>query len=193
MIGDFFRAMFGITKAAAAPVKKAGPAVAVGAAAVIAMATPFITQYEGFTNPKTIEGEVVSVAIHQFFDPKDVITYCQGLTNFDDKTVKAGQKFTKAECDKLFTKALVRYYGYLEHQVPTIGTYPITLQVSQLSVIFNIGEPNYSKSSMKRGLNAKNPAKACNALPLWNKADGKVLKGLVIRRAAEKKLCLKDL
>lgn len=192
-IGDFFRAIFGIAKTVPAPTKRAAPAVAVAVASAIAVATPFVSGWEGFTNKKIIGGEVVSVAIQQNFDPPGVITYCQGLTNYDDPTVKAGRRFTKAECDKLFAKALERYYGYLKRQVPTIVTYPASFQASQLSVIFNIGEGNYSRSSMKKAIINKQPKKACESLKLYIKSDGKVRKGLINRRAAEYKLCMKDL
>jgi lysozyme len=192
-VGDFLRAIFGGTKAMASPVKKAGPAAAVVVATAIAVATPFVSEWEGFTNPKVEEGEVLSVAIQQNFDPPGVITYCQGLTNYDNKAVKVGQKFTKTECNALFAKALERYYGYLKRQVPTIVEYPATFQASQLSIIYNIGEGNYSRSSMKKAIINDQPKVACEKMKLYVKANGKVLRGLVNRRTAEYKLCMKDL
>lgn len=192
-IGELFRAIFGITKVVAEPARKAGPAVAVAVAAAIAIATPFVSQREGFTNKQTIEGEVVSVAIQQDFDPKGVITYCQGLTNYDNPRVRSGQKFTKKECDRLFAAAMTRYYGYLIRQVPTVTNYPATFQASQLSIIYNIGEGNYSRSSMKKAIINDQPRVACEKMKLYIKANGKVLKGLINRRAAEYKLCMKDL
>jgi lysozyme len=81
----------------------------------------------------------------------------------------------------------------LKRQVPAIDTFPQSFQISQLSIFYNIGEGNYSKSSMKRYTNAGQPKKACDAMPLWNKSDGVVRKGLINRRKAERALCLQDL
>lgn len=192
-LGEFLRAIFGIPKAVAEPAKKAGPAAVAFVATAVAIATPFVAGWEGFTNPKIEAGEVVSVAIQQNFDPPGVITFCQGLTNFDDQTVKAGQKFSKAECDKRFAEAMTRYYGYLKRQVPVIVNYPATFQASQLSILYNIGEGNYSRSSMKKAILDGQPKVACEKMKLYTKANGKVLKGLVNRRAAEYKLCMEDL
>ncbi|HTD03821.1 lysozyme [Undibacterium sp.] len=47
--------------------------------------------------------------------------------------------------------------------------------------------------TMVRKLNAGDYAGACNELPRWVYAGGKILPGLVKRRAAEQELCLRGL
>jgi hypothetical protein len=53
------------------------------------------------------------------------------------------------------------------------------------SLIFNIGEGAFSKSTLLRKLNAKDYEGAANEFVRWNKQAGKVLNGLVKRRAEE--------
>lgn len=58
---------------------------------------------------------------------------------------------------------------------------------------FNIGLGNFDKSSVARLHNAKKYAEAAQAFALWNRAGGKILPGLVARRAAEAALYLSDI
>lgn len=53
------------------------------------------------------------------------------------------------------------------------------------SWVFNVGETNAAKSSLFRKLNSKDYSGAANEFPKWNKQKGKVLSGLVKRRAEE--------
>jgi lysozyme len=54
-----------------------------------------------------------------------------------------------------------------------------------VSFTFNLGRGNLAKSTLLRKLNAGDYAGAAAEFGRWNKADGKVLSGLVKRRAAE--------
>ncbi|MFA7238730.1 MAG: lysozyme [Sulfuricellaceae bacterium] len=58
------------------------------------------------------------------------------------------------------------------------------------SFIFNIGLGAFEKSTMFRLLKAGDKAAAADQFPRWNKAAGKILPGLVKRRAAERTLFL---
>lgn len=58
------------------------------------------------------------------------------------------------------------------------------------SLAFNIGAPNFAKSSVLREINFGNYKLAADRFRLWNKAGGKVLQGLINRREAERKLFL---
>lgn len=64
---------------------------------------------------------------------------------------------------------------------------------AMVSLAYNIGLGNFAKSSVMRLHNADRYAEAAQAFALWNKAGGKVLAGLVSRRAAEAALYLEDL
>jgi lysozyme len=56
---------------------------------------------------------------------------------------------------------------------------------AMVALAFNIGLGAFKKSSVARLHNAKKYAEAAQAFGLWNKARGKVLRGLVKRRAEE--------
>lgn len=59
-----------------------------------------------------------------------------------------------------------------------------------ISLAYNIGVNGFKKSSVLRLLKQGDKFNAGNAFLLWNKAGGKVLKGLVNRRKKERELFL---
>ncbi len=60
-----------------------------------------------------------------------------------------------------------------------------------VSLSYNIGSGAFKNSTLLKKLNAKDYAGAADQFPRWNKGGGKVLKGLVRRRDAERSLFLK--
>lgn len=58
------------------------------------------------------------------------------------------------------------------------------------SITFNCGCATMKQSTLFRYLKAGEAEKACSQFPRWVYGDGKVLPGLVTRRAAEKQLCM---
>lgn len=61
---------------------------------------------------------------------------------------------------------------------------------AMLSLAYNIGVNAFRRSSVLRHFNAGEKTRAADAFLLWKKAKGKVLKGLVVRREAERDLFL---
>lgn len=51
---------------------------------------------------------------------------------------------------------------------------------------YNVGETNFARSTLLRKLNAGDPSGAAEQFGRWVRAGGKVLPGLVTRRAAER-------
>lgn len=60
---------------------------------------------------------------------------------------------------------------------------------SFVSLAYNIGTGAFCKSTVVKLVNAYDYVGACVAIERFNKAGGKVLKGLVKRRAAERAMC----
>ena len=60
-----------------------------------------------------------------------------------------------------------------------------------VSLIYNIGEAAFKSSTLLKKLNAADYNGAADQFLVWNKSKGKVLNGLVNRRAAERMLFLK--
>lgn len=58
------------------------------------------------------------------------------------------------------------------------------------SITFNCGCATMKQSTLFRYLKSGETEKACSQFPRWVYGDGKVLPGLVTRRAEEKQLCL---
>lgn len=58
------------------------------------------------------------------------------------------------------------------------------------SFAYNIGMPNFTSSTLLRKLNERNFEAVVNEFPKWTRSKGKVLNGLINRRAKEKALFL---
>ena len=61
------------------------------------------------------------------------------------------------------------------------------------SFTFNVGSGNLQRSTLRMKLNRGNYLGAANEFPKWRRAGGKILKGLVHRRAAEKQMFLEGI
>jgi len=116
--------------------------------------------------------------------PNDVPTIGYGHT----KTVKMGMKITEKQAEALLKKDL----AWVECAVNKRVTVPLTQQQydALCSFVYNLGETNFSNSTLLRRLNNKRYEEAANELLRWNKQGKKVLRGLTRRREAEKALFL---
>ncbi|AIO66566.1 phage lysozyme family protein [Burkholderia oklahomensis] len=128
-------------------------------------------------------------------DPIGIITACHG----DTKDVRAGQRFTRDECRARLEQRLI------EHAEPVLKCTPdLKGHANQLaaavSFAYNIGPVAYCGSTTAKRFNAGDWRGACRAMnesdggrPQWVTAGGRVLPGLVKRRAAERELCERGL
>ena len=98
----------------------------------------------------------------------------------------AGMTITQAEADQLLADGLNKFADQIR---PMINADLNDNQFGAcVSLAYNIGAHAFSTSSALKHILAGDYDKAANAILLWNKAGGKVLKGLVRRREAERKL-----
>lgn len=134
-------------------------------------------------------GNWEGLRLYAYQDVIGVWTACYGET----KDIKPGMKFTKAQCDVMFIDRLQEFEAGMRRCLSRPDAIPDKPYVAFLSLSYNIGLGAFCKSSIARHANAGNLTAACNAIPLYNKAGGKVVKGLVRRRAEERKLCLSGL
>jgi lysozyme len=58
-----------------------------------------------------------------------------------------------------------------------------------VSLTYNIGVKAFCNSTVVKRVNAQDYQGACDAILMWNKAGGKVLRGLDNRRKEEKQIC----
>ena len=61
-----------------------------------------------------------------------------------------------------------------------------------VSFTYNLGAGNLASSTLRKKVNARDWQGAADEFPKWRKAGGKVLRGLELRRAAERALFLSD-
>jgi lysozyme len=103
-------------------------------------------------------------------------------------TPKEGMTISKSDAEAYLQAGLEKFADQIE---PSI-TAPVNENEfgAFVSLAYNIGPGAFRKSSALRHFNEGDKAKAASGLLLWNKAGGKVLKGLTRRREAERKLFL---
>lgn len=145
--------------------KKAG-AGAVAVAAMLAIATPFVSGWEG-TETKP------------YFDRfGNVWTVCTGETNVPMR------EYTVAECHAMFGQSFKKYALQVADLSPGIEDSPYEW-AAHTSLAYNVGVGTYAKSSARRLYNEGRGVEACRSIRLYRKAGGKVLPGLVYRREGE--------
>lgn len=155
-------------------VKAAAPASAKGA--WLAIALTVVAGFEGLYT-------------HAYKDSVGVTTICYGVTNYD-RPVKMGDTKTVAQCKEMLSEDLPRYKKMVDRVIHV--PMPPHRTAAMVSFVYNVGEGNLKKSSVARKINAGDWRGGCEALMLWNKAGGRVLKGLTNRREAERKMCLRS-
>jgi len=149
-------------------------AVATGSAAMLLIAAPFTAQHEG-------------LRLKAYLDPVGIPTICFGET----EGVKMGQVQTLENCNTMLTSKLGMFGTGVDYMVkPEMS--PQT-HAAFTSFAYNVGIGAFQKSSVLRLYNEGKPIAACNFLTKYVYAGGKVLKGLVKRREAERDLCLSGL
>lgn len=126
---------------------------------------------------------------HAYKDPIGVTTICYGVTNHD-RPVKMGDHYTVAECKDMLADDLQKYKLMVDKCIHV--AMPPHRTAAMVSFVYNVGQGNLCKSSVARKLNAGDVKGGCDALMAWNKAGGRVLKGLTTRRALERKDCLRS-
>ena len=95
-------------------------------------------------------------------------------------------KISKEQAERMLLNDVQRFEPEVEHLV----TAPLSQNQwdALISFTYNLGAANLESSTLRRLLNAGDYAGAAEQFPRWNKAGGRVLPGLVRRRAAEQAL-----
>lgn len=143
-------------------------------AIVVVLAVGMITVWEGYQK----------VGWHDPIDPPGINTVCYG--HIED--VEIGDTYTKTQCQEMLATDLPRYEAMVDKciKVPM----PPHRHAAIISFTYNVGGGALCRSSVARKLNAGDVQGGCDALLLYNRANGKVIRGLTNRRVAERKYCL---
>ena len=121
--------------------------------------------------------------------PAGVPTIGYGATFYQDgKKVSLRDKpITREQAEDLLMYHLKQYF--LKEVL--LLCYTLDTECKAASILdfaFNVGLGNLKISTLRKRILAKNWEDVPNQLMRWNKANGKVLKGLTLRREAEKVL-----
>lgn len=152
---------------------------AVSQADFLEVATPLVAKWEGKRN-------------HAYLDTiasPPIATICYGET----RGVRMGDYKTDAECLDMLRDGLIEYrtglHGYFSDETLTHRLTP-ERDAAYVSLAWNVGIAGAGKSTATRRLNAGDIRGGCEALTWWNRAGGRVVRGLVHRRTEEQRLCL---
>lgn len=146
--------------------------IALGATTSIAVAGAYLVEpWEGTKN-------------QAYKDMVGIPTICAGYTI----GVKMGDYKTDEECEKLLVKELTDFNTKMMKAVKV--PLPENMEIAYTSLVWNIGIGAWNSSTIVKKLNAREYQAACEQILRWNKAGGKVVKGLDNRRKAEYKVCV---
>ena len=127
------------------------------------------------------------MVLRGYRDPVGIVTACAGHT----KTAVMGRAYTLEQCQDILEADLVEHAQGVLACVPELKgrTWPLA---AASSFAFNVGVGRFCASTMAAKFRAGDVAGGCNELPRWTMAGGKVLPGLVARRASERAICLRE-
>lgn len=178
MLSSFLCAVFAVC----APVASAPPPpVDQRVEAFLEVAVPTVLRWEGMKTTAYLD-TIASPPIW---------TICAGET----EGVTPNEVRTLAECKEGLRRGLLRYrdglHAYFTSQ--TIDTrLPATRDAAYVSFAWNVGIAGAGGSTATRRLNAGDVVGGCKAMTWWNKAGGRVIRGLVNRRQYEYELCMEE-
>ena len=133
----------------------------------------------------TVAAHYEGYRAHAYHDVANVVTACRGHTGAD---VQLGRVYSPAQCNKWFQEDLQKAAAGVFRCV--VAPISVNEAGAFTDLAYNIGITAFCRSSIARKANAGDRVGACNALSLYVYAGGRVMPGLVRRRAAERKLCL---
>ncbi len=126
-----------------------------------------------------------------------VWTVCAGET----KGVKPGDRYTDKQCIDMLHRRMERDYRQpLQRCIRGFDAAPLSVQASFLDLSWNVGVSAVCQSTAARRAMAKDWPGACEAMTWFNRAGGRVARGLDLRRKegdarriGERELCLEGL
>ena len=118
-----------------------------------------------------------------YVDPVGILTIGWGHTNATGRRFGADTVWTRAECDAALREDMAKFESAVRELVK------VELEQCRfdalVSFAYNCGVGNLKSATLLRKVNRGDFAGAAREFGKWNKAGGRVLKGLTRRRAAE--------
>lgn len=121
-----------------------------------------------------------------YADPIGIWTIGYGsIWQEDGSKVIPGLVWSREYAEKMLLKEALHFYNGILKASPGLITEPEARQAGVISWCFNLGLGAYRSSTFKRKIDEKDWEEAYLQCLRWDKAAGKVLKGLTLRRQAE--------
>lgn len=136
--------------------------------------------------------EFEGLRLNAYRDPVGVLTIGYGYTNDAGfgPGVSPGDVWTAQQAEDMLREGVMRFAGNIQ---PHFAIKPNPDQFGAfVSLAYNIGWQSFIKSTALKRWNAGDVRGAAEAVTWWNKAGGKVLRGLTRRREAEAALILAE-
>lgn len=137
--------------------------------------------------------------LQAYLDIVKVATACDGLTTDEfGRKLTLKSQFTEAQCATMLERALVVHAEGVMACTPGLalpadaGTERVRQgpRFAAVSLAYNIGVRGYCTSTAAARFNARNYPGGCTAMTWFNKAGGRVNRGLTGRRARENRVCI---
>ena len=103
--------------------------------------------------------------------------------------ITLGELISRATAQSYLDLAISKEFLPTLQKVVTVGLTQSMIDAC-LSLMYNIGAPHFSTSSVVKYINAQQWCQAGDAFLLWNKAAGQVMPGLTTRRTKERAVFL---
>jgi lysozyme len=170
----------------------------VGAGAAIALATMIPKDESGRKVEASVTNDGALLVEHKrgpqyltaYADIVGVWTICDG----DTKGVRSGMVETEAGCRDRLERQLIAHARPVLNCVPSLRAPDREHQlVASVSLAYNIGTGGFCRSTVARRFNAGDWRGGCDAMLMWNKAGGREVRGLTLRRQRERAICLRGL
>jgi lysozyme len=104
--------------------------------------------------------------------------------------VKEGDVWTQEYADVVLRERVGQFMLAVLKRCPQLHVEPANLLSACTSLAYNIGVGAFGACSVSRKTMRRQYASAADAFLLWNKAGGRVLRGLTLRRQYERKVYL---
>lgn len=188
---------------------KAGLVAIVGSGVAIALGVATPMEESGRTVSATIGTQNELVIRHvrgkqylkPYLDIVGVVTACDGITSYRGRKIVTTDRFSEAQCATMLEEELAVHAIGVMKCSPGLALSPVAglerrregPRFAAVSLAYNVGVPTYCKSTGRARFNAGDYAGGCTALTWFNKAGGRVNRGLTGRRAREYAKCSKGL
>jgi len=140
-------------------------------AVVLMVAAPLIIKWEGYQHVP-------------YRDPVGILTVCYGHTGAD---IIENKRYSREECQALLHADMAMANATVNRCLPMPKLAHI--EAALTSATFNLGPQVVCGSTLQRKALANDWPGACAELARWNRASGRVLRGLTLRRMDEQAVC----